>query len=67
MRNLLLVVSAVVVSTDVRRYVRTLLDPVLPRVPVLSFQELDEDVTLLPVGWVDNPPPDPAEKQGASA
>jgi type III secretion protein V len=47
--------TAVVVSTDVRRYVRMLIDPIAPRVPVLSFQELDEDVTLLPVGWVANP------------
>lgn len=47
--------TAVVVSTDVRRYVRTLLDPVLPQMPVLAFQELDEDVVLQPRGWVAAP------------
>jgi len=47
--------TALVVSTDVRRYVRMLIDPVAPRVPVLSYQEVDDDVTLQPVGWVTNP------------
>lgn len=44
-----------IVSSDVRRYVKTLIEPVAPRLPVLSYQELDEDVALQPVGWVSNP------------
>lgn len=45
----------VVVSTDVRRYVKRLIEPVAPRLAVLSYQEIDEDVTLVPVGWIQNP------------
>lgn len=45
----------VVVSTDVRRYVKRLIEPVAPRIAVLSYQEVDEDVTLVPVGWIQNP------------
>ncbi|WP_427306498.1 type III secretion system export apparatus subunit SctV [Cupriavidus sp. H39] len=45
----------VVVSVDVRRYIKRLIEPVAPRIPVLSYQEVDEDVTLVPVGWVQNP------------
>jgi type III secretion protein V len=44
-----------IVSSDVRRYVKNLVEPVAPRLPVLSYQELDEDVALQPVGWVTNP------------
>jgi type III secretion protein V len=44
-----------VASSDVRRYVKTLIEPVAPQLPVLSFQEVDEDVALQPVGWVTNP------------
>ncbi|AKJ32086.1 type III secretion system export apparatus subunit SctV [Caldimonas brevitalea] len=44
-----------IVSSDVRRYVKTLIEPVAPQLPVLSYQELDEDVALQPVGWVTNP------------
>jgi type III secretion protein V len=44
-----------IVSSDVRRYVKTLLEPVAPQLPVLSYQEVDEDVALQPVGWVTNP------------
>ncbi len=40
---------------DVRRYIKTLIEPVAPQLPVLSYQEVDEDVTLEPVGWVTNP------------
>ncbi|SOY59671.1 type III secretion system export apparatus subunit SctV [Cupriavidus taiwanensis] len=45
----------VVVSVDVRRYIKRLIEPVAPRIPVLSYQEVDEDVTLVPVGWIQNP------------
>ena len=44
--------TAVVVSTDVRRYVRMLIDPVAPGVAVLSYQEIDDDVVIQPVGWL---------------
>lgn len=44
-----------IVSSDVRRYVKTLIEPVAPQLPVLSYQEVDEDVALQPVGWVTNP------------
>jgi len=44
-----------IVSSDTRRYVKTLIEPVAPQLPVLSYQEVDEDVALQPVGWVTNP------------
>jgi type III secretion protein V len=44
-----------ITSADVRRYVKSLIEPVAPQLPVLSYQELDEDVSLQPVGWVTNP------------
>lgn len=44
-----------IASSDVRRYVKTLIEPVAPVLPVLSYQEIDEDVALQPVGWVTNP------------
>jgi type III secretion protein V len=44
--------TVVVVSSAVRRYVRNLIAPALPRLPVLSYQEVDDDITLQPVGWV---------------
>jgi type III secretion protein V len=44
-----------IVSSDTRRYVKTLIEPVAPQLPVLSYQEVDEDVALQPVGWVSNP------------
>jgi type III secretion protein V len=47
--------AAVVVSSDVRRYVKTLIEPAAPEVPVLSYQELDDDVALQPIGWITNP------------
>ena len=47
--------AAVVVSLNVRRYVKTTLAPVLPDMPVLSYQELEEDVELHTIGWVSNP------------
>ncbi|WP_374192435.1 FHIPEP family type III secretion protein [Trinickia acidisoli] len=47
--------TAVVVSLNVRRYVRTTLAAVLPDLPVLSYQELEEDVELRTIGWVSSP------------
>jgi type III secretion protein V len=44
-----------IVSSDARRYVKTLIEPIAPDLPVLSYQELDADVALHPVGWVTNP------------
>ena len=44
-----------IASSDVRRYVKTLLEPVAPHLPVLSYQEVDDDVALQPVGWITNP------------
>ena len=44
-----------IVSSDARRYVKTLIEPIAPELPVLSYQELDADVTLHPVGWITNP------------
>jgi len=42
-------------SSDARRYVKNLVEPVAPMLPVLSYQEIDDDVALQPVGWVTNP------------
>jgi type III secretion protein V len=47
--------SVAIVSSDVRRYVKTLIEPIAPELAVLSYQELDADVALQPVGWVTNP------------
>jgi len=47
--------SVAIVSSDVRRYIKTLIEPVAPDLPVLSYQEIDADVALQPVGWVTNP------------
>jgi type III secretion protein V len=44
-----------ITSSEVRRYVKTLIEPVAPALPVLSYQEIDEDVQLQPVGWITNP------------
>jgi type III secretion protein V len=44
-----------ITSADVRRYMKTLIEPVAPHLAVLSYQEIDEDVALQPVGWVTNP------------
>jgi type III secretion protein V len=43
------------VSSDVRRYIKTLIEPIAPDLTVLSYQEIDADVALQPVGWVTNP------------
>jgi type III secretion protein V len=32
-----------------------LLEPVAPQLVVLSYQEVDDDVALQPVGWIANP------------
>ncbi|HEX3138902.1 MAG TPA: type III secretion system export apparatus subunit SctV [Rhizobacter sp.] len=47
--------AVAVTSSDVRRYVKTLIEPVAPALSVLSYQEVDDDVALQPVGWVTNP------------
>jgi len=47
--------AVVVVSQGVRRYVKTLIEPVARHLPVLSYQELDDDVSLQPAGWINNP------------
>jgi type III secretion protein V len=44
-----------IASADVRRYIKNLIEPVAPQLPVLSYQEVDEDVQLHPVGWITNP------------
>jgi len=53
--------TAVVVSVDARRYVRGLVEPRWPALPVLSYQELDEDVQLQPVAWIADASVAPAE------
>jgi type III secretion protein V len=47
--------TVAVTSSDVRRYVKTLIEPVAPQLTVLSYQEVDDDVALQPIGWVTNP------------
>ena len=47
--------AVAVTSSDTRRYVKRLLEPVAPHLIVLSYQEIDDDVALQPVGWVTNP------------
>jgi type III secretion protein V len=44
-----------IASSDARRYVKNLVEPVAPALAVLSYQEIDDDVALQPVGWVTNP------------
>jgi type III secretion protein V len=44
-----------VTSSDVRYFIKTVIEPVAPQLAVLSYQEIDEDVALQPVGWVSNP------------
>ncbi len=41
------------------------LQPVLPDLAVLSYQEVEEDVQLHTVGWVKNPPDDGTVGAGA--
>jgi type III secretion protein V len=44
-----------IASSDVRRYIKNLIEPVAPHMAVLSYQEIDDDVALQPVGWITNP------------
>jgi type III secretion protein V len=44
-----------VTASDVRYFIKTVIEPVAPQLTVLSYQEIDEDVALQPVGWVSNP------------
>lgn len=41
-----------VTSMDIRRYVRKLIEPELYELPVLSYQELTQEVTIQPLGRV---------------
>ena len=46
----------IVVPVNMRRSVKkVLVESIAPKLPVLSYQELDEDVALNPVGWVKAP------------
>jgi type III secretion protein V len=56
---------AVMVALGARRYVKMILQPVLPELPVLSYQEIEEDVRLHTIGWVKNPPDDGVTGAGA--
>lgn len=44
-----------VTASDVRYLIKTVIEPVAPQLSVLSYQEIDEDVALQPVGWINNP------------
>jgi type III secretion protein V len=44
-----------IASVETRRYLKTLVEPVAPQLAVLSYQEVDDDVQLQPVGWISNP------------
>lgn len=44
--------AVAVTSMEARRYVKTLLEPVLPHLAVVSYQEIAADVVLEPLGWV---------------
>ena len=44
-----------IASAEARRYIKTLIEPIAPELPVLSYQEIDADVSLQPVGWITNP------------
>ncbi|GLU34076.1 type III secretion system export apparatus subunit SctV [Trinickia caryophylli] len=56
---------AVMIALGARRYAKSILQPVLPDLPVLSYQEVEEDVQLHTVGWVKNPPDDGTVGAGA--
>lgn len=46
----------IVVPVNMRRSVKkVLVESIAPKLPVLSYQELDEDVALQPMGWIKNP------------
>ena len=42
----------VITAMDIRRYVKKLIEPRLPKLPVLSFQELSENVNIQPLNQV---------------
>jgi type III secretion protein V len=44
-----------IASVETRRYLKTLVEPVAPQLVVLSYQEVDDDVQLQPIGWISNP------------
>ena len=46
-------VPVLLVSMDIRRYTRKLIDGELPDLPVLSYQELTPEITIQPLGRVD--------------
>ncbi|MEW4486709.1 type III secretion system export apparatus subunit SctV [Thalassoglobus sp. JC818] len=46
-------IPCLLTSMDVRRYVKRLLELELPRLPVLSYQELIEDISLQPLAKID--------------
>lgn len=46
-------IPSLLTSMDVRRYVKRLLELELPMMPVLSYQELVEDITLQPLAKID--------------
>ncbi|MEW4561559.1 type III secretion system export apparatus subunit SctV [Bremerella sp. JC770] len=46
-------VPCLLTSMDVRRYVKRLLEIELPQLPVLSYQELVEDISLQPLAKID--------------
>ncbi|MGH8778118.1 type III secretion system export apparatus subunit SctV [Paraburkholderia sp.] len=56
---------AVMIALGARRYAKSILQPVLPDLPVLSYQEIEEDVQLHTIGWVKNPPDDGTVGAGA--
>ncbi len=39
-------------SMDIRRYLRKFVEPELYEVPVLSYQELTEEITVQPLGRI---------------
>jgi type III secretion protein V len=45
--------ALVLTSMDVRRYVKKLLEPALPALPVLSYQELSGNTMIHPIGRVE--------------
>lgn len=45
----------ILTQLELRRYVRKIIENVLPHTPVLSFQELDPKVVIHPLGTIHNP------------
>ena len=43
---------ALLTSMDIRRYVKKLIEPEVPDLPVLSYQELTEEITLQPLAKI---------------